>query len=685
MGIQRRTAQVEECGSKRGHATKSPCDRQHKNGAERYPYYGTQCTIVASQRGFARAFRYFLCRHQVTVRLMGLITRTIFIAVFAILAGSVFLGNCSDSVSADSIAQRAKRLAQKGRVSEALNLLHTTLSAHPADLEARLALAEIYAGTGKGDQAEQEFREALRLHPESTRAELSVSEFYIDAGSWSAADSLLTEVLLRHPKLGEARLQFALVLARERKYKDAMSNIRLVAPPMNGGARVRYFRLLASIDSGLGDSKAAAHAIEKALQVTPADKELQLVTAISEAEAGEWMACIRNILPLHKETPTAQNGLILLRAQLASHQSFESTLLELRGLDLPDEEKLQLRIHSAELLSSADQHKEAAKDFRSALNMAGSGDESLLYNLAVEEYASGQFSEALETVRLLRGRVDSAETEDLLGDLEEVQGERSAAVQSHEKAVALAPDEEKFRLSLGAELLKYRDYKPAVAVFEQASVRFPNSARILVGLGMAQYFLEQYDDSVSSFLHADELDQRSGRALAYLGGTQVENPAGPNPVAVDAICRRANANSKESAAATWCGALLFRKAYLAGDQSVAPDAIRHLRTATDLNSRDADASCALGNALEWIHQMSEARHWMEICVQLRPDSPRDHYRLSRIYRKLGLKQAAAQETRLTDLANTVQGHQDTIADQFAREMVDQSDRGKTSKQPREPR
>lgn len=623
--------------------------------------------------------------HQVPVRPMKLMTRIVLIAAFAILAGSLFPGNCADSVSAGSAAQRAKRLVQTGRVSEALDLLHTALSARPADLEARLALAEIYAETGKGDQAEQEFREALRLHPESVRAELSASEFYIDAGSWSAADLLLTEALLHHPKLSEARLQLALVLARERKYKDALSNLRLVPPPMGGSARVRYFRLLASIDSGLGDSKAAAHAIEKALQVTPADKKLQLVTAISEAEAGEWAACIRNILPLHKETPTAQNGLILLRAQLASHQSFESTLLELRELDLPDEEKLQLRIHSAELLSSADQHKEAAEEFRSALNIAGSGDESLLYNLAVEKYASGQFSEALETVTVLRERADSAETEDLLGDVEEAQGERSAAIHSHEKAVALAPDEEKFRLSLGAELLKYRDYKPAVAVFEQASVRFPNSARILVGLGMAQYFLEQYDDSVSSFLHADELDQRSGRALAYLGGTQVENPAGPNPVAVDAICRRADASSKESAATTWCGALLFRKAYLAGDQSAAPDAIRRLRTAADLDSRDADASCALGNALVWIHQMSEARHWTEICVQLRPDSPGDHYRLSRIYRELGLKQEAAQEARLTDLANTEQAHQETIADQFAREMVGQSDEGKASKQPQEPR
>ena len=180
--------------------------------------------------------------------------------------------------------------------------MQTALAARPTDLDARLALADIYARNGKGDKAEQEFREALRLHPGSSSAEMALGAFYAGAGSLGAAEQVLDDAVRRHPKLTEPRAQLALVLARERKYKEAEADIRLVPPPADPNARVRYFRLVASIHSGLGDSHAAARAMEEALHVMPADEELQLVASIAEAEAGEWKACIRNVAPLYTGT-----------------------------------------------------------------------------------------------------------------------------------------------------------------------------------------------------------------------------------------------------------------------------------------------------------------------------------------------------------------------------------------------
>ena len=128
----------------------------------------------------------------------------------------------------------------------------------------------------------------------------------------------------------------------------------------------------------------------------------------------------------------------------------------------------------------------------------------------------------------------------------------------------MAPQEERFRLSLGAELLKYQQYEAAVPVFQQAAEMFPDSARIYVGLGMAFYFTEKYEDSVAAFLRADQLDGGSGRALNYLGATQFDNPAGPAPDALAAICNRVDS-------ASWCGALLYRKAYLSDNRAAAPE------------------------------------------------------------------------------------------------------------------
>ncbi len=592
--------------------------------------------------------------------------------VMFVAATSVLLPEIVGQSASTSATARAIELDRAGQTAEAVRSLQDFLSAHPADLEARLALADIYARNGEGDKAEQEFREALRLHPGSSSAETALAGFYIRSGSLSAAEAVLEDAVRQHPKLTEPRAQLALVLAREHKYREAEAEIRLVPAPADPNARVRYFRLVASIHSGLGDARSAAHAIEEALHVTPADPELQLIASIAEAESGEWKACIRNVAPLYKDQPSPESGLLLLRAQLATQADFKATLESLRALSLPDERKLDLRIRSAEILASAERHAEAVEELQQAVTMAGGQDATLIHNLAVEQYSSAQFDDAFATLAPLQAQSDSAEIENLLGDIEEQRGNTSAAVHNHQNAIAMAPGEERYRLSLGAELLQYRAYDPAVTVFQQAAELFPNSARIYVGLGMAYYFLEKYDDSVSAFLRADKLDGDSGRAISYLGATQVENAAGPAPNAVDAICDRAASHITDSTAVTWCGALLFRKAYLADNQSAAPDVIRRLRVATKLAPGDPVANCSLGHALEWTEQLAEARHWLEICVRQRPESVEDHYRLSRVYQGLGLKQAAAEQANLTVAANTEQDQGQAMTMKFAKEMSGQT-------------
>jgi len=571
-----------------------------------------------------------------------------------------------------SATAKANQLARTGHTEEAVELLQSTLAARPSDLRARLALADIYARNSQANKAETEFREALRLHPDSPSAEIALATFYLNAGSLVSAEQELGDAVRRHPKLVEAHAQLALVLARERKYAEAESNLRTVPPPTEKDARVRYFRLMASIHSGLGDSHAAAQAMEAAWHVMPDNQELQLIASIAEAEAGDWRACIRDITPLYQRHPTADSGLVLLRAELASHAAFMPTLQSLQALNLPDSQKFHLTVRSAELLAAADRAAAAAEEFQEALRINGGADETLLYNLAVEELAAGQLDPALVTLAKLCSQKDSAEVEDLIGDVNEQKGDRSAAIQSHEKAIALAPSEERYRLSLGAELLKFESYASAASVFQQAAELFPNSARIYVGLGMADYFMEKYDDSVSAFLRADKLDNGSSRPLGYLGATQMENSAGPAQSAVDTICARADSGSEQSAAVVWCGALLFRKAYLADDRSAAVAIVQRLHQAAKLVPADPVTNCSLGQALEWTEQLAEARHWLEICVRLRPNSAEDHYRLSRVYQALGLKQAAAEQAMLTESANSERDQHQAMTDKFANEMLGQA-------------
>jgi len=568
-----------------------------------------------------------------------------------------------------SAVLRANRLAAAGRADEAIELLRAALVAQPGGLNFRLALANIYSANNQDEKAEQEFHEALRRHPDSESAETALGTFYLHAGSLSSAEQVLEDATRRHPRSTAVHSQLALVLAREHKYKDAQVEIRAVPPPLDRNARVRYFRLAASIYAGLDDKPAAAHAMEQAARAMPSDEELQLVTAVADAEAGEWQASIRHTTPFYARHPTASAGLLLLRAQLATQQAFESTLQSLQALNLPDDEKLALCVHSAELLAGAGKHDQAAAQFAQASAIAGGTDEILLYNLAVEQYASGQFDDAFATLNSLRSQNDSAEIEDLLGDIEERKGDSSAAIHSHERAVALAPHEEKYRLSLGAELLKYQAYEAAVSVFRQAAEIFPASARVFVGLGMAEHFMDKYEDSVEAFLRADKLDDKTGRAIGYLGATQLDSASGPIPAAINATCERAGSSTPESGSITWCAALLFRKAYLGGNESAAPDVIRRLQVAARLSPADPVANCSLGQALEWSHQLPEARHWLEICIRLRPDSTENRYRLSRVYQRLGLKQSAADQTRLIEQAGTEADARQSITQKFENDII----------------
>jgi tetratricopeptide (TPR) repeat protein len=591
--------------------------------------------------------------------------------VMLVAATNTVLPGLAGQNSTASATERATQLVRAGRPEEAVQLLQTTLVARPTDLDARLALADIYSRTGNNRGAEEEFREALRLHPESSSAELALGAFYVSAGSLGAAEQVLDAAVVRHPTASGIRMQLALALAGEHKYQDAEANLRLVPAPADPNARVRYFRVAASIQAGLGDSHAAAEAIKEALHVMPADPQLQSLASVVEAQAGEWQACLRNIAPLFAKHPAPDTGLLLLRAQLATHKDFKATLQSLRALNLPDDQKLELSTRTAEILALAEKHEDAIAQLQEALNIAGGRDATLLYNLAIEQNAAGQFDNAFSTLESLRVQNDSAEIEDLEGDVAEQRGDFPSAVHSHQNAIAMAPGEERYRLSLGAALLQYRAYQAAASVFQQAAEEFPNSARIYVGLGTADYLLEKYDDSVSAFLRADKLDGGSGRAIGYLGATQVDSVAGPIPAAVDAICDRADSHTSESSTVTWCGAVLFRQAFLAGDQSAAGEIIRRLRGAVKLAPDEPVANCTLGYALEWTQQLAEARHWLEVCVHLRPDSAEDHYRLSRVYQMLGLKQAAAEQAKLITHAASEQNQQQAIARKFAHEMTGQ--------------
>jgi tetratricopeptide (TPR) repeat protein len=425
--------------------------------------------------------------------------------------------------------------------------------------------------------------------------------------------------------------------------------LRLVHPPKLTEQRIAYLRVKASIDSGNSNAGSAARDMEEALRLAPQNTGLILSTGIVESQSKNWQRAISLLQPVFKDQPNPLAGLSLLRAQLALKQDPGSTIQALRALRLPSGQELPWHLELGRVLADGGLHQQAAGEFQSAAALAPNHAD-ILFDLALEQYRSQEWDAGLGTVERAKALGDSAELEDLQGDIQEGRGDYVAAAHSYQHAVALAPKDEKYRLSLGTELLRHQSYEPALVVFQQAAGLFPDSVRVRVALGMTCFFLERYGEASEALIQAVRLDRHSDLALNYLGMTQLDQPVAGSSAAIAPLCQRADAEPQDGLAATYCGALLLRKAFDTGDKSQSKEILRRLAEAVRLSPKGPLANCQLGRALEWIGQWKEARAQMETCVGLQPDSAENHYRLAQVYQHLGLPMLARQQFELHEAA-----------------------------------
>jgi tetratricopeptide (TPR) repeat protein len=92
----------------------------------------------------------------------------------------------------------------------------------------------------------------------------------------------------------------------------------------------------------------------------------------------------------------AAAALSRLEMQLETQADPTVTLKVLRGVQLPVEKMLEVRLRTAEVLSRAHRYSEAAEDFADASRMAPNRVD-IFFNLALARYYNGQWDGALES------------------------------------------------------------------------------------------------------------------------------------------------------------------------------------------------------------------------------------------------------------------------------------------------
>ena len=259
------------------------------------------------------------------------------------------------------------------------------------------------------------------------------------------------------------------------------------------------------------------------------------------------------------------------------------------------------------------------------------------WDLAVACVQTKQLVEARRVIESLLKHQDRSELHNLLGDIEEAEGHMPEAVKQYETAARRDPAE-KHVFDLATELLNHRGFEQAIQIFEFGTGKYPSSARLRVGLGIAYYSVGRYADAIDSLCKAVDLDPRDTRALDFLGRMQDAAPEMAD--AVRSRLARFAELYPDSAAANYYFALSLRGA----GNDIRVEAL--LSKSIALDPSFADAHSQLGVFYQEQDQPAKAIREFEAAVKLRPGLKSAHYRLAGLYEAQGLRERARRELEI---------------------------------------
>jgi tetratricopeptide (TPR) repeat protein len=209
-----------------------------------------------------------------------------------------------------------------------------------------------------------------------------------------------------------------------------------------------------------------------------------------------------------------------------------------------------------------------------------------------------------------------------------------------ERTARLDPSESNL-FDLGSYLLQHAGFAPGLTVFDYGVERFPKSARLRVGLGVALYSLRRYDEAVERLCQAVDLDPRDTKALDFLGKMYNISPQYAGEVA-KRLARFVQLYP-ENASANYYYALTLGKR---GES--------YLLKALQLDPTLTDAHYQLGLLYEDIGARGKAVAQYEIAIRQRPGFSQAHYHLARLYQKSGKLDLAQKEFALLKMLKAQQ-------------------------------
>jgi tetratricopeptide (TPR) repeat protein len=263
------------------------------------------------------------------------------------------------------------------------------------------------------------------------------------------------------------------------------------------------------------------------------------------------------------------------------------------------------------------------------------------YDLSLAYLVAGQLTAARRQVHELLKQKNTAELNNLLGQIEEKDGQYVAAANEFEAAAHQDPSESNL-FDWGSELLLHRTLDPAVEVFQQASRRYPESPRLTIGLGVALYARGNYDDAVKALLKGADLSPADARCYFFLSRAYDSSPNQAEEV-IQRFRRFAELQANNGRAFYYYAMSLW-KGRRAQDPDLDPKQIETLlKKSIALEPKLAEAHLQLANFYSDQGQYAEAVPEYERAKELNPDLADVYYRLGQAYVHTGHKDRAQEQ------------------------------------------
>ena len=287
-----------------------------------------------------------------------------------------------DHDNLDAVRGLAQNLLNDNQTQAALEQYQAVIQADPQDAETYRHIAEIYRRDGKYDQALDALKKAQTVLPDSQEVPYTMAMVYEAMGRYDDAIQILNDLLRRSENEASASSaernnrsvfleRMGTIYREEQKTDKAIETFRRMIPLGDEPAKRAYSQIIETYrDARMWPQ--ATQVAQEAVKQFPKDRDLQLVLASQEADAGQPDAAIARVRGMLDGKPADDREVWTALAQMYSRlkrwKEAEESVDKAMSLASKPEEKDYVTFLAGSIYERQKKYDQAEEAFRKVIS-----------------------------------------------------------------------------------------------------------------------------------------------------------------------------------------------------------------------------------------------------------------------------------------------------------------------------